>query len=112
MTADGRSRSSGRTIIGNCNLGSTVPMSVPDSKVVVLKVNVFRFTKVVWRSPNDERCKLLRGGLDSLRRVGQMREMSGLRQRREAQIMPVFASMDAQSTAAIPETDEMVKHCS
>jgi hypothetical protein len=82
---------------------------LPDSKVVVLKVNIFRFTKVVWRSPNDESGRLFRGGMDSLRRVGQMREMSGLRQRSEAQIMPVFASMDAHRTAAIPETDEMVK---
>ena len=38
-----------------------------------------------------------------------MQEMSGLRQRSEAQIMPVFASMDANSIAAIPEAGEMVK---
>jgi hypothetical protein len=109
VTAGGRSRSSGSTMIGNCNRGSAAPMSVPDSKVVVLKVNVFRSTKVVWRSPNAENCRLFRGGMDSLKRVGQMRETSGLRQRSEAQIMPVFASMEAHRTAAIPETDDMVK---
>src|SRR5215469_348901 len=109
VTADGRSRSSGITRIGNCSRGSTIPMSVRDSKVVVLKVKVFRFTKVVWRWSDDGRCRLLRDGWESLRRVGQMQEMRGLRQRSEAQIMPVFASIDAHSTAAIPEAGEMVK---
>ena len=41
--------------------------------------------------------------------VGQMREMSGLRQSSEAHIMPVFASMDAHNTAAIPEAGELVR---
>ncbi|SRR6266480_5964812 len=38
-----------------------------------------------------------------------MQEISGLRQRSEAQIIPMFASMDAHNTAAIPVADELVR---
>jgi hypothetical protein len=95
VTAGSRSGSSGNLRI--------VPLSARDSKVVVLVLDVFRFTKVVWQLPTDGRWILLRGVRESLRSVGHMYEMSGLRQSRDAQIMPVFASRDAHNIAAIPE---------